>query len=218
MRTALCLGGGDTLFEDFEKVKTLRIQYHAVFACNDAGTVWPEKLDGWVTFHPEKFKKWIQERSMKGLPDAEEYFTHADRKVTVTPKPAVITSYFLPGQTSSGSSGLFTAKVALVDRGFDRVVLAGIPLTVTPHFFDKKEWRACNGFRKAWHTVSDTYKAKMRSCSGWTRVLLGGPDCWADVLPEPSEVQVDETHQGASDYAGEEQYELDLPLPDRPHS
>ena len=178
VRTALCLGGGDTLFSDLRTVHTLGLRYDAVLACNDAGTVWEGELDAWVTFHPEKFKRWVDARRSRGLPDAKEYYTHSERKTTETPKPAKITPYLLPGQQTSGSSGLFTAKVALVDMGFDRVVFAGVPLTVTPHFFDKKDWRSCNGFRKGWHTVSESYKARMRSCSGWTRVLLGGPDAW----------------------------------------
>jgi hypothetical protein len=63
----------------------------------------------------------------------------------------------------------------LEDLGFDRVVLCGIGLSDTPHFFDQKDWKACQGFRKAWLDLDPDTRSRIRSMSGWTKVLFGSP-------------------------------------------
>lgn len=171
MRTALCLGGGDTLHTD---IAALRVKYDGVLACNEAGIEWPGELDAWVSLHSDKFGNWKQRRAAKGHPPAKLHVGHkaGDKVDLVTPE-------YMPGMPMSGSSGQFVAKVALFDLGFDRVVLCGIPLTQTPHFFGGEKWRSANGFRKAWTTLPMEYRNRMRSMSGWTRVLLGSPQDWA---------------------------------------
>jgi hypothetical protein len=179
MTTALCLGGGDTLWNDLQYINQTGIKYDAVFACNDAGAEWPHELDGWVTLHPEKLDKWVQKREQNGNPPAKALYAHRVHKKSSI-KDLKVTGFKFPGQRGggSGSSGLFTAKVALADCGIDRVIFCGVPMTLTPHFFDKKDWTACKGFRRQWLAVDEKYRKRMRSCSGWTRVLLGGPNGW----------------------------------------
>lgn len=178
--TALCLGGGDTLFNDLKLLEEKGIGFDAVFACNDAGAEWYGELEGWVTLHPEKLDKWTERRAQKGFPQAKQLYSHRIHHKSKTSSLVKATDFRFPNQRGggSGSSGLYTAKVALVDCGFDRVIFAGVPMTMTPHFFDKVQWRSSTGFRKAWLTVDDATRARMRSCSGWTRVLLGGPNEW----------------------------------------
>lgn len=202
MRTALVIGGAACVWEDIAAAKA--IDYQAVIACNDIGAEWPDELDAWVSLHPRSFTtgpNWRQRRADNGHPPAKRYFGHPaafkgrqamalDLATFVTP-----TDYDFAGE-KSGSSGLFCAKVALVDLGFDRVVLAGVPMTPTAHFNEKRNWTKANasgrtsahGFRNSWMAVPKEYRDRMRSISGWTRVLLGSPD----ELKEASHAQADQ--------------------------
>lgn len=173
LRTALVLGGADTLHKDLEHYDG---PVDGVVACNDAGIEWAGQLDAWVSLHPRYWaiKGWIEKRAERGHPEALAYYAHESAR---PPVPSFVkeTSYLFDGQGKSGSSGLFAAKVALVDLGFDMVVLCGIPLTISPHYFDAEPWRPAEQYRKHWLTVPQKYRAHMRSMSGWTRVLLGAP-------------------------------------------
>lgn len=170
------LGGGSCLHDD---IGAYLGPINGVVACNDAGTVWPGNLAAWVSLHPQHFvvKKWLADRHG---PPAKRIFAHpaADKPVQRGNYPAGIefTPYQFPGQDRSGSSGLFAAKVALIDLGFDRVVLCGVPMDKRPHFFDRDDWKAAEGFRSAWLAVPQEYRDRMRSLSGWTKVLLGSPE------------------------------------------
>lgn len=174
MRTALVLGGGACLHDD---IAAYRGPVDGVIACNDAGAEWPGELDAWVSLHPRHWtgKGWKAKREANGYPPARAYYAHESARPPV-PDDVTVTDYLFPGQDKSGSSGCFAAKVALVDLGFDRAVLCGIPLTVTPHFYGGEPWSHAESYRRQWLTVPEEYRNRMRSMSGWTRVLLGGPD------------------------------------------
>lgn len=181
MTTCLVLGGADCLHADLDAYTG---PIDGVVACNDAGAEWAGDLDGWVSLHPRYFqiKSWRQARADKGYPPARRHFGHMDAQkikdgagLTCDVK---FTEYRFPGQDKSGSSGLFAAKVALIDLGFDRVVFCGVPMTEAPHFWDvdRAPWKVADGFRRQWLTVPEEYRARMRSMSGWSRVLLGPPE------------------------------------------
>lgn len=170
MRIALCLGGAACLSKD---VAAVPIEYHGVIACNDAGVWWSGELDAWATLHPENMEEWVARRRSNGLPDAKKIISHSvgRRGSGVN----VLTDLKFPGMKYAGSSGLFMAKVALVDLGFDGVLLCGVPLTKTPHFFDDVKWDCSEQYREEWSHIPDRYRVRMRSMSGWTRNFLGGP-------------------------------------------
>lgn len=189
MTTALVVGGAACVWDDLSAYTGSR---DAVIAVNDIGAEWPEQLDAWVSLHARSFDtgpNWIKRRADNGHPRARRYFGHhgafkgGRREYSQLQSFATPTGYDFAGE-KSGSSGLFAAKVALVDLGFDRVVLAGVPMTPTPHFNDKRNWTKPNasgqtsahGFRNSWLAVPQEYRDRMRSMSGWTRVLLGAPD------------------------------------------
>lgn len=179
MKTCLVLGGADCLFEDVHAARNL--PRDGVVACNEAGIEWPGDLDAWVSLHPEHFtgKRWLEKR--QGSP-AKRLIAHPaaaqPHRRARLPANVEFTEYAFPGQTHSGSSGLFAAKVALIDLGFDRVVFCGVPLTQTPHFWDAKRepWKSANDFRRQWLALPEEYRDRMRSMSGWTAVLLGKPE------------------------------------------
>jgi len=176
MKTALVLGGASCLRADIEAYAG---PFQGVVACNEAGAEWDGALDAWVSLHPMNFigKGWIEKRSG---PPARRLLAHEESKRAMWqdryPAGIAFTDYRFPGQNRSGSSGLFAAKVALVDLGFDRAVLCGVPLTETPHFFDREDWRGAEGFRSSWLALPEEYRDRMRSMSGWTRTLLGAPE------------------------------------------
>lgn len=176
MTTCLVLGGADCLHADMVAYTG---PIDGVVCANDSLTIWSGEVDAAVSLHPRYWdqKGWIKRRAKKGYPDAKAYFGMFEAPDPF-PLYAQRTDYRLPGQTHSGSSGLFAAKVALIDLGFDNVVFCGVPMTVTPHYWDRKRenWKAAEGFRRQWLTVDKEYRNRMRSMSGWTRVLLGPPE------------------------------------------
>lgn len=169
-KTALCLGGADGVEKEWKAALELgSLDY--VVACNDVGAIWPGRLDAWVTLHPEKMAGWREQRRANGHPDAKRYLVHGD----YVPDWAELVEFRFPGQGDSGSSGLFTAKAALIDLGADRAVLAGIPLVRASHFFDAVQWEAAGGYREVWERLRPEYRARIRSMGGWTAHFFGLP-------------------------------------------
>lgn len=177
MKTALCLGGADCVRDDWTAALDL-FSPDLVVAANHVGTIWPGRLDAWVTLHPEHIAGWRAERQANGHPDADEYLLMGDH----LPGWCSLTDHRFPGMDLSGSSGMMAAKVAICDLGADRVVLAGIPLLRQAHFFGAHDmFEAAGTYREAWKTIPARYRAMMRSMSGWTADFLGRPDKeWLD--------------------------------------
>lgn len=81
----------------------------------------------------------------------------------------------------NGTSGLFAVQIAL-HLGAERIVLAGMPIDDSPHFNIERGLARGIGelvqmHRKPWQDyVIELRNAGVRSMSGWTHGLLGGPD------------------------------------------
>lgn len=163
MRTALILGGGSAVYSEFEAALDLG-EFSGLVGCNHVGVTWPGRFDGWVSLHGDRLTKpWAAARRRRGLPDHKALFT------------SDMTERRFPGQTNPGSSGLFALKVALVDLGFDRAVLCGIPLTPTAHFDDPSAWKAALDYREGWTQALPHIADRCRSMGGWTADTLGRP-------------------------------------------
>ncbi len=78
MKIALILGGADCLEEDKRAALALFAPDYIV-ATNNAGRDYPDKVDHWVTFHPDKMSDWVRERRKKGLPDGYVLWKPAHR-------------------------------------------------------------------------------------------------------------------------------------------
>lgn len=174
-RAALVIGGANTVWADVEAALEIG-EFDGVVACNDVGALWPGPLDGWATLHPEKLRLWVERRSRNGYPPAAEVFQYEHR--TGLAKGATrATEYRFPGQQHSGSSGLFALKVALVDLGFERAVLCGVPMSSDlEHFYETKPWRGAMSHQRGWNEVWPQIGDRARSMSGWTRERMGEPD------------------------------------------
>ena len=171
MRTALVLGGANTVWADVQAALEIG-EYSSVVGCNDVGIVWPGVMDAWVSLHGYNLRAWANRRQSKGLPPHAALYGHAE-----APAVTHVTPYKFPGQDHSGSSGLFALKVALIDLGFDRAVLCGIPMSPEGnHFFDPRAWEGAGHHQIAWLECQSQIKDRVRSMSGWTANLLGRPD------------------------------------------
>lgn len=169
MLTALVLGGAACVWEDMEAALDM-FQPNVIVAVNDVGTRWPGGLNYWVTLHPDKMPAWRAERERRGFRPAMCHVGHQAAEGIDK-----VLDYRWPGMNASGSSGLFAVKVAM-DRGADRVVLAGVPMKPEQaHFFAGATWSDCQSFIDGWHDALPYIKDKVRSMSGWTKQILGEP-------------------------------------------
>lgn len=168
-RLALALGGASSVWDDEKAARELAGEFDLVVACNDIGTQYPG-ITHWVTLHPDKMAGWLVQRLKNGHPlTGFEIVTHRQH-----PK-----KYRMTGDWG-GSSGLLAVKVAL-EAGATHVICAGIPMTATPHFFSKPNWRFAENHRNGWNRRKDGL-TRVRSMSGWTRQLLGAPSAdWLGV-------------------------------------
>lgn len=172
------MGGAGNVWTDLEAALDLG-EYQGCVACNDIGAAYPGHLDAWVSLHPENFAHWTAARAKAGHVQPGRLLTHLEangRRV----EPAYTTErtqFRFPGQRESGSSGLFALKVALIDLGFDRAVLCGVPMTAAAgHFFDLATWQGAQSHRRGWQEAMPHIKDRARSLSGWTQEILGSPD------------------------------------------
>jgi hypothetical protein len=163
---AVVLGGAVGAFDELSRASQIQPVRYLV-AVNDAACHYPGKLDAFVTLHPEKLSGWLGARRTAGLPEPATVIAH-----TAAPLVTEVVDYQFPGQTGSGSSGLFAAKIAL-ERTALPVVLCGVPMqSERAHFFCEAPWDQVTQFRDAWVAMKPRL-ARVRSMSGWTASLLG---------------------------------------------
>lgn len=176
MRTALILGGASCLAEDVETALRLG-DYSGVVCANDAISWWPHDLDGAVSLHAEKLAaKWLPARLKQGYSRPKLVAAKDPGHSRCIPPLDRYIDPFFPGQIHSGSSGLMAAKMALIDLGFERGVLCGIPMDGQPHFFDDQPWRSAKSHVRGWNEAMPVIKDRLRSVSGITRDWLGAAD------------------------------------------
>lgn len=178
MTTALVLGGAATVWEDAKAALDLA-PFDGVVSCNDITSVWPGPIDACVSLHASSWPRWISQRDRCGFPRPAHVLGHAGA-ASERIADGFVTGFVehrFPGQDRSGSSGLFALKVALIDLGFDKAVLCGVPMTTEGrHYFDAAQWRGAQAHRKGWEQAMQHIMGRARSMSGWTAEHLGQPD------------------------------------------
>jgi len=166
---ALILGGGRNLWDDVARVRPWA---GAVIAVNDAGAHYQEGVAHWVTLHPEYLPGWrFYRRRHCYDASGQAPLCHASRDGEGVDIHWELERY-------GGTSGLFAAHVALM-LGYSRVVLAGVPMDNTGHYFDPPWARTDNEDRSIgieWEQARDTiFGGRVKSLSGRTRDWLGAP-------------------------------------------
>lgn len=179
MKTALVIGCASCVWDDVKAAEAM-IKFDEFYCVKMAGIVWNSPHFIWATLHPEFMDDYEGQRRAKFgdlcgryeivAPLAIEVGTHgAEGRI------ARRVSYRWPGMTSSASSGIYGAKIAL-DDGYERVVLAGVPLeTQANHFIRGKPWFQRDSFTAGFNVAMKFLRGKVRSMSGYTREVLGEP-------------------------------------------
>lgn len=178
LKRALVVGCAACVWEDLQQAKEM-VDFDRVYCVKLAGVHWRGGRFVWVGLHPEWQEKYTAERQSLGRHMDFETVAPPDGELGTEGKGRKIdrrVSYRYKGMDSSASSGGYAAKVAL-DDGFERVVLAGVPMeTNGSHFARGKPWLQRDSFTIGFEKSVPFFAGRVRSVSGWTRELLGCPD------------------------------------------
>lgn len=176
MRVALVLGGGACVWSDLDAALNLG-EFHGVVTCNDVTAHYPGPIDACCSLHSSSWGRWLGEREARGYSKPGRVYGHLTAMDAAGTEAAEYIEYRFDGQDRSGSSGLFALKVALIDMGFDRAVLCGVPMAgAQAHFFNPRRWNGASAHKKGWEQALPVIQDRARSMSGWTAELLGYPD------------------------------------------
>lgn len=178
LRKCLVVGSAINLWDDVAKARELG-EFDATYCVKLTGVHWPARFQVWCSLHPEWMDKYEAERHALNLPNGYEIVLPLESEVGTEGKRygkrGRRLTYRWPGMNASGSSGLFAVKAALND-GFDRVVIAGMPMDNSNHFTRGKAWKQRDSFTAGWEQAMPHLVGKVKSLSGWTAEKLGAPD------------------------------------------
>lgn len=174
---AIVVGGSARVWQDLEAAEVFCSEHKLspeYFATNDM-IQYLERPIVAVTLHPDKLGVWLGQRLHSRFPMPTAVYSHAggDGK---RGNPVVTHRI----KDWGGSVGMFGYTVAR-ERGHDRVILCGVPMTADPHFVRHIPWKAVGAFTQAWQNKKDQMRPYCRSLSGGlTEELFGIPTTeWA---------------------------------------
>lgn len=188
MKSALVIGCAACVWDDIKAAKVLA-RYDAIYCVKQMGIYYPEAFNVWVTLHPEAMDEYEIQRHKFGFPNGYQIVAPPPKELGMHGAKGNIArrvSYLLSEDSnSSAGSGLYGAKVAVED-GYDRVVLAGIPMTAEGgHFLPNslnvsgqirgKVWTGQNSFIIGMNAALPQLQGKVKSMSGYTMKVLGAP-------------------------------------------
>lgn len=164
----LVLGGGRSMWDDYAQVRPWKGE---IMCVNDSGMHLHDRVRHWVTLHPEYLPGWVAYRAGHLYGQGVPATTHSNKH-----KPGVDKAW--PVDNVGGTSGLFACYVGLM-LGYSEIVLAGVPMDNSGHYFDPPWYRSDfddKAIRSVWKQAKTHYFAgRVRSLSGFTRELLGEP-------------------------------------------
>lgn len=175
---ALIIGGASCVWDDLGALAGLlggESWPGLIIAVNDVGAALPGRLDHWVSLHPNKLAgneldpNWVEQRRRNGYPGG--YVTWAWQD----PLGLVDRTCQNWGGGSSGLHGVTVGHYV----GAKRCVLAGIPMTNSPHYHDDhggEDWKHAEHHWRSWMKAGIFPKRfGVRSLSGRTRKYFGAP-------------------------------------------
>lgn len=178
VRLGLVIGCAEGNFDEARAAIALQ-KPDLIYCVKLAGVHWPEPFDWWCGLHPEWMTGYMQQRAALSHPRG--FRTATCLEIELDPKkkddkfePDRRVSYRWPGMSSSASSGIFAAKIALEDC--EKVILAGVPMSNGNHFSRKRAWAERGAFLTGLEQAIPHMKGRVRSLSGKTKELLGAPD------------------------------------------
>jgi hypothetical protein len=188
VKSALVIGCAACVWDDIKAAKELA-EYEAIYCVKQIGIHYPHTFDVWVTLHPEAMDGYELQRYKLGLPNGYQIVAPPSNELGAHGNKGNIArrvSYLLSQDSiCSAGSGLYGAQVALHD-GFDRIVLAGIPMTPEAgHFMPESKnvagltrgevWTGHSAFVVGMNMVLPRMMDKVKSMSGYTKKVLGAP-------------------------------------------
>jgi len=181
VKKALVVGSAPCVYDDLERAPDWPL-----IVINYAGLRHLGPIELWCSLHYRLLVQLIEQREKMGGDMNFEAFTRVPKHTNHLQAAAGIKIHRSEGvglrRMGNGSSGLY-ATLTAISRGFERLILCGIPLEgdETIQANEKIETRrsirepAFNRFRRPWVVNHDYLAKRVRSMSGWTRELLGGP-------------------------------------------
>lgn len=189
MKTALVIGCAANVWEDLKAARALA-SYDAIYCVKQMGIHYRDKFDVWATLHPEAMNDYEHQRKVLGLPNGYQIVAPPAKELGMHGEKGNIArrvSYLWPNSdgSSSASSGIYGAKIAL-DDGFERVVLAGVPMSPDAgHFLPETKtvsgqvrgpvWTGCGAFEIGFNNALPYLMNRVKSMSGRTQKVLGAP-------------------------------------------
>lgn len=165
----LIMGGGRTVWDDYAKVRPWGGE---IMAVNDVGMHLHDRIRHWVTLHPEYMPGWKHYREKHLYGQGVPAMTHSSKE-----RPGIDVVWRIGNQ--GGTSGLFACYIGLM-LGYNEIVLAGLPMDNSGHYFDPP-WQATpfedRNVTLVWKEAKhQLFKGRVTSLSGKTREWLGEPE------------------------------------------
>ena len=166
----VAVGGGlyETVWDDFARVRPWKGE---IMVVNDVGQHLHDRVRHWVTLHAEYLPGWMAFRRGHLYGSGDQPMTHSNKV-----KPGVDVAW--PMGQLGGTSGLYACFVALL-LGYTEIVLAGVPMSGSGHYFDPP-WYGSEFQDRAnelvWKWARDNvFEGRVKSLSGHTKQWLGAP-------------------------------------------
>lgn len=168
----LIMGGGRCLWDDLARIDAAWSGQR--LAVNDIAGHYHGTIEHAATLHPEYMPGWLAYRDGHNYGNRGHVYTHSDKA-----RPGI--QFAWSGlDTVGGTSGLFACLIALL-MGYERIVLAGVPMDNGGHYFDPPGMASPHPLDDrpntlAWEWARDNvFEGRVRSLAGNTRFLLGEP-------------------------------------------
>ena len=162
------LGGGRTVWQDYDRAVSFGIDKFIV--TNDIGSHFHGVIEHWVTLHPLYMKGWRYYRDKHTYGAGTPYRTHSVKH------EAGIDHVWNTKAVSM--SGTFAVWVALA-LGYSKVLLCGVPMDDSGHYFDHPRYITSNDNRTQrveWENAkANWFQDRVRSFSGNTALWVGEP-------------------------------------------
>jgi len=180
---AAVLGCARCIWDDLEKLKSLvDINKIGIIAINNMIMHYHGRVHHGVSLHPEEPPLW---RALRKTNHGETSHVHThSHRIPKNNDNTFIKNHGLDfiwdiERQGGGSSGLLAVMIGLA-LGYNKIILAGVPLDGNGHFFDPPEtvtgqFSGMN-IDLEWKWANDKYiKGRVRSLSGRTREWFGEP-------------------------------------------
>ena len=172
MKACVVLGTAPCMWDDLARAP----DGLDVVAVNRAGMLYLDPIVLWVSVHGKNLQEFIDaRRGLGGSMDFDSYGNFA-----ASEESGDTIRWNRPN--GGGSSSLFAVKIAR-ELGYDRIVLAGVPLEGQTTIVDvdgteiveEPSHLGFGVYRGGWLKVLDEIRNNVRSMSGWTRETFGEP-------------------------------------------